>query len=283
MKTTIQGLQAIEPWEWPDNASAMILQTLTNKTLGLDERKLAVGLAGETVVLNDSMAEALLEVLAGDDEPVELRASAATSVGVAIADIEMEGGYDDLFDLDDEYCISKPLYDRVQATCRALWHDQTAPELVRRRALEASARGAQDWHHDAIRSAYNSGNDNMRLTAVFCMTSVSGFEAEILQALESDELWTRLHAVQAAANWEIKKAWKFVREILDAGNPGGASNEPEKALFLTAIEAIPGLLSKSKAQDLLAEFMESDDEEVAATAEEAGIYMEPDDFDFNDW
>jgi hypothetical protein len=54
--------------------------------------------------------------------------------------------------------------------------DASVPTDVRRRILEASVRAPQDWHRDAIRAAYASDDDVWRLTAVFCMRSVRGFE-----------------------------------------------------------------------------------------------------------
>jgi hypothetical protein len=47
---------------------------------------------------------------------------------------------------------------------------------VRRRVLEASVRAPQDWHQEAIREAYSSGDESWRLTAVFCMRFVRGFK-----------------------------------------------------------------------------------------------------------
>jgi hypothetical protein len=44
------------------------------------------------------------------------------------------------------------------------------------RILEASVRAPQDRHPDAVRAAYASGDAAWKLTAVFRMADVRGFE-----------------------------------------------------------------------------------------------------------
>ena len=54
--------------------------------------------------------------------------------------------------------------------------DGDIPKDVRREILEASVRAPQDWHQEAVRMAYSSDDESWRLTAVFCMCYIRGFE-----------------------------------------------------------------------------------------------------------
>ena len=42
--------------------------------------------------------------------------------------------------------------------------DSSIPKQVRRRILEASVRAPEDWHQNAIRAAYSSGDKDWMLT-----------------------------------------------------------------------------------------------------------------------
>jgi hypothetical protein len=44
-------------------------------------------------------------------------------------------------------------------------------------------RAPQDWHENAVGSAYASGDDTWKLTAVFCMRFVRGFDGQIVEEL----------------------------------------------------------------------------------------------------
>ena len=81
--------------------------------------------------------------------------------------------------------------------------DASAPKDVRRRALEGSVRGPQTWHRDAIRAAFASADDAWKLTAVFCMRFVMGFDDQALEALNSTNPAIHYEAVVAAGNWGV--------------------------------------------------------------------------------
>ena len=92
--------------------------------------------------------------------------------------------------------------------------DTNVPKEVRRRILEASVRAPQDWHQNAIREAYSSGDESWRLTAVFCMRFVRGFNDQILEALEAENQDIHYQAVCAAGNWEVDAAWSHIASLI---------------------------------------------------------------------
>ncbi len=139
--------------------------------------------------------------------------------------------------------------------------DTDVPEEVRRRILEASVRAPQNWHQPAIPSAYASDDADWKLTAVFCMCWVSGFDSQILEALKSEDPEIHLEAVHAAGNWELDEAWPHVVELV-------TSADTDKPLLLAAIDAVASLRPE-EAGEILADLTGSDDEDIADAAEEA--------------
>ncbi|MGH9161022.1 MAG: HEAT repeat domain-containing protein, partial [Vicinamibacteraceae bacterium] len=147
---------------------------------------------------------------------------------------------------------------------------------VRRRVLEASVRAPQEWHHDAISAAFTSDEEAWRLTAVFCMRFVRGFDDQILEALDSESTDVRYHAVIAAGNWEVADAWPHVAALVGA-------KDIDKPLLLAAIEAV-GSIRPREALEILEDLRTSDDEDVVDAVNETlaiagGLSREDDD----DW
>ena len=115
----------------------------------------------------------------------------------------MEGFEDDLSDPP----ISKKVFDRIQEALRkAYLGGEGSPKELRRRALEASVRAPQDWHREAVRTAYESGDEEWKLTAVFSMRWIDGFDKEIVEALDSPNSDIQFEAVRAAADREVRAA-----------------------------------------------------------------------------
>ena len=99
----------------------------------------------------------------------------------------------------------------------------------------------QDWHAGAIRAAYDTGDDDWRLSAVFGMSFVTGFDDEILDALQSDHPEVQLEAVRAAGNFGVVAAWSHVHTLV-------RSRDKEKPLLLAATACIrraPGVPAES--------------------------------------
>jgi hypothetical protein len=93
-------LPDIPPWDWPPDAAETIYQALTDKSASGTERLIAAELAGDLVVMNDSMAGALLAIVGDAEEREELRAAAAIGLGPVleecdIADFEDPSGYNE--------------------------------------------------------------------------------------------------------------------------------------------------------------------------------------------
>jgi hypothetical protein len=104
------------------------------------------------------------------------------------------------------------------------------PTEVRRRILEASVRARERCHRDAIHEAYSRANRDWRLTAVFCMQYVLGFDDQIVEASHDSDADIRREAIDAAGNWEREAVWPSVAAML-------ASSATEKRLLIAAIEA----------------------------------------------
>lgn len=251
-------IESIPPWDWPRNAGEMFARILRDRQSAPSERLLAASLAGSTVVLDEQMVELLLSLVQDHSEPDELRATAAISVGPILEATDMEG-FDEDF---SEPPISRATFELIGATFRRLHDSPDTPKLVRRRILEASVRCTAEWHPDAIRTAYDGGDEEWRLTAVFCMGYVRGFDAEILKMLESQDSEVHHAAVVAAGRWGLSAAWRHVRGLLRAGT--------EKQLLLAAMGAAACIAPK-KAVKLLQELARSHDQDIADAANEARL------------
>ena len=66
------------------------------------------------------------------------------------------------------------------------------------------------------------------------MEYVRGFDAQILEALDSPHPDVGYHAVVAAGNWSVKAAWSYVVDVV-------ASEDTEKSLLLAAIDAVASI------------------------------------------
>lgn len=273
-----EALADTAPWDWPANAGELILEVLRNRGADLEDRALAAEMAGDTVVVNDALAGELLRVLETDGEPEELRGSAAIALGPALEQSDTDGTTDD--DEDDELAvISRAMFDRIRLTLRRLYQDASLPAGLRRRILEAAVRADGPWQRDAVRAAYANQADDWRLTAVFCMGYVEGFEEAILDSLKSTNQNIRFQAIHAAGNWKIDRAWPQVAAL-------ARSAKTDKTLLLAAMEAIAEI-RPAEAIEVLERLIASDDEEIAEIADGAlqlaESYLQEDDGgDFED-
>lgn len=265
----LNSLEDAPPWDWPANAGEVFVRTLRDRRNAASDRLVAAELAGDLVVMNDRMADLLLSIVRNADEPDELRSKAAISLGPVLEQTDIEGFEDDL----SEPPIGKRTFERIQEALRTVYMDAGTPKEVRRRVLEASVRAPQDWHQDAIRDAYSSGDEEWTLTAVFCMQWIAGFNAEILAALSSRNPDIHCEAVRAAGEQELDAAWPHVTALL-------AAETTEKNLLLTAIEAAASI-RPLEAAAVLGELSDSEDEDIAEAASEALQMAEPD-FDEDD-
>jgi len=171
-------LKETPPWEWPEDACNMFLEILEDDQADTHDRILAAELAGDFTVINDELVGALLAVLQRDDEPEILRGTAAISLGPVLEQADI-----DEFDDPDAVPVSQDTFHKIRESLHRLYLDADVPKTVRRRILEASVRAPLDWHQDAVRAAYSSDDEDWKLTAVFSMRWVRGFDNQILEAL----------------------------------------------------------------------------------------------------
>jgi hypothetical protein len=252
----LHHLKDTPSWEWPVDVPNQLLATLRDEQAADADRRLAAELAGDLVVMNDGLAAALIKVLEDSREPTEIRTQAAISLGPVLEQIDTDG-----FEEGENSPISEATSHRIQESLRRAYRDASAPKDVRRRALEASVRAPQTWHRDAIATAFASDDDAWKLTAVFCMGFVEGFDDQILEALNSTDSDMRHEAVVAAGNWELTAAWPHIAALLTSGST-------ERELLLAAIEAAP-MIQPDAAAEILGELLDSDDEDIVAAVEEA--------------
>jgi uncharacterized protein (UPF0147 family) len=253
----LEMIETLPPWEWPEDAGKTFLNLLKNRQADDSQRLLAAELAGDFTVVNNELAEALLSVLRSDDEPDELRAQAAISFGPAL-----EAADEGTFDGDPEgETISDDTFTKIKRVLQGLYMDVDVPQEVRRRILEAAIRSPHDWHRPAISSAYANDDAGWKLTAVFCMRFINGFDKQILEALGSEDDEIHIEAVQAAGNQEVDGAWAHVVELV-------RSKDTDKLLLLAAIDAVANIRPE-KAGEILDHLTSSDDEEIVEAASDA--------------
>ncbi len=244
------------PWDWPTDAGRMFQKILIDQRADESDRLVAAELAGDFTVINDDLADTLLAVVGSADEPEQLRAKAAISLGPVLEQAETDG-----FEDPDDVPITERTFRNIQDSLEKIYLDNSTPKEVRRRILEASVRAPETWHQDAIRYAYSSGDKEWMLTAVFSMRWVRGFDDQILAALKSADAEIQYEAVKAAGNWELNAAWSHMVELVnDAHTP--------KPLLLAAISAV-GRIRPAEAGNILVDLADSEDEEIAEAADEA--------------
>ncbi|MEQ9319687.1 MAG: hypothetical protein RIF41_11055 [Polyangiaceae bacterium] len=261
---SLRGLQVTPPWEWPRGAARQIMDVLANERAEASERLLAAELAGDVTIINDDFVELLLQILDRGDFSDALRCQAALSLGPVLEEVDIDG-FDAPF---GEPPISEGMFRSIQAALEKIHADNGMPKIVRRRALEASVRAPRDWHRAAIRAAYGRRDRDWKVTAVFAMRWVDGFEREILESLESDDGEIRYQAVCAAGNWGVEAAWPHVAPILE-------TERGDRRMLLAAIEAV-GSLRPKMAPDVLGELIDDEDEEIAEAAMEVITLSEAD-------
>jgi hypothetical protein len=272
-KIDLKILKDTPSWDWPEGAGKMFLGIIRDDQADESDRLLAAELAGDFTVINDELADALLLIVRSGYETEELRGRAVISLGPAL-----EYAYTDGFEDPDDVPITEQTFHRIQKTLRKLYMDADVPKEVRRRVLEASVRAPQNWHQDAVRAAYASDDEDWKLTAVFCMRFVRGFDDRILESLDGKNPDIHYQAVCAAGNWEVDAAWSHIAALV-------TSEETEKPLLLAAIEALASI-HPQESSEILGGLTDSDDEDIVEAAFEAmamaEVFAEGDDYDEDD-
>jgi len=244
------------PWDWPTDAGRTFGRILADRGANESDRMVAAELAGDFTVINNDLADILLTIAGSTDEPEQLRAKAAISLGPILEQADIDG-----FEEPDDIPITEATFHNIQNSLEKVYRDKSTPKEVRRRILEASVRAPQTWHQDAIRRAYSSRDKDWVLTAVFSMRWVRGFDDQILQALKNEDPEINYQAVFAAGNWELDGAWPHIVELVH-------DTHCSKPLLLAAIGALSSI-RPVEARNILEGLAESDDEEIAEAVSEA--------------
>ncbi len=252
----LKTLEETPPWEWPKDTDKMLLDILRKGRVDEPDRMLAVQLAGESTVVNDELARALLSVAQNDKEDEEVRGAALIALGPALEQADMMG-----FDEEDYIVISEEVFRMLQSSLQKLYMNPDLPKDIRRSVLEAAVRAPQQWQYEAVRAAYTGNDEAWRLTAVFCMGYLDGFDTQIMEALGSDDPDIHFHAVCAAGNWDVHDAWPHIAALV-------RSDETEKELRIAAIGALAGIRPEESVE-ILNELIDSEDEDIVEAVFEA--------------
>lgn len=249
-------LRDTPPWEWPEEADEIILGVLRDDRAEESERLLAAELAGDLTVMNEAFADALLSIVHSGNQAEALRCRAVISLGPVLEYADTDG-----FDDPEEMPISEATFHRLQESLRKLYLDSDLAKNLRRRILEAAVRAPQDWHKEAVRAAYSQDDELWKLTAVFCMRFVRGFDRQIIEALESQNPDILYQAVRAAGAWGLEDASAHVSRLI-------RSKDTDKPLLLAAIEAVASIQPREAAV-VLYDLMDSRDEDISEAVHEA--------------
>src|SRR6266566_1970938 len=131
----------------------------------------------------------------------------------------------------------------------------------------------ESLRHPCVRRA--SGDDLWKLTAVFCMRFVRGFDELIIEELDNKNPDIHLEAVLAAGSWGVEGAWPHIAALIH-------SRRTPKPLLLAAIGAVPSILPQ-EASEVLSRLIESDDEDIVEAVHEAlAMAEEPSEEDEDD-
>jgi hypothetical protein len=252
----LKTLYDTPPWDWPEDVTGMLLGFLRDVRADESDRLLAAEMAGSLIAMNDELAAALLAIGRNGEEPESLRKQAVIALGPVLEYADTEG-----FDIPAEMPISEETFRTVQRALHELYMDADVPKDVRRGAIEASVCAQEEWHPDAIHSAYASGDESWMLTAVFCMGFVRGFNDQIVEALASKNEDIHYDAVCAAGNWEVDAAWSHIAGLVT----GKGTNKP---LLLAAIDAV-AFIRPEEATEILVPLLDSNDEDIVEAVHEA--------------
>jgi hypothetical protein len=264
----LKRLADTPPWEWPNNARDTLLSALLDPGTRDADRALAAQLAGDFVVMNDAIANALVNTARNIRWSEDVRGSAAIALGPALANADTMR-----FDDPDDVLISEECFHRTRAALQELYRDPEIPNSVRRDVLEASVHAPDEWHPNAVRQAYVQDDSSWRRTAVFCMSFIPGFEDEILESLRSSDEEVERNAVLAAGDQRVDDAWPHIVALVD-------SEDTPKAILLAAIDAVVNIRPE-EAMEVIGDLADHEDEDIAEAVMDALALV--DDFEDEDF
>jgi len=212
-----------------------------------------------TLQMNDEIAAEFLAI-AKSSQDERVRADTIIGLGPILEEAGLDyGDAEGEVDLGEfGPGITRATFDTIQRELRAIFEDESQPKLVRRSALEALVRDPKQWQADAIRTLAASDDAQWRMTAVFAMGYVPGFESDIMRFIETSDGALLYEAVRAAGRAEMSEAAEKLRAI--AGD-----ERADADLRAAAIEALPYV--DDACDELLETLAEHKNEEIADAAE----------------
>ncbi len=213
------------------------------------------------IEIDDELALAIVAIATGNAAE-EIREEAIVALGPLIEECGSEYRDDIEFEFDPDLAppVTRETFREVVKQVRAIYNDGSASKLLRRRALEVLVRDPQPWQSDEVRRHFASGDEEWRLTAIFAMGWLNGFDRELLEAVKSSSGNHLIEAVRAAGDAGLTSAAPRIREL-------AASDKTERVLRLQAIQALPFVDEDSF--ELLEELSQSKRPEIAEAAEDA--------------
>ncbi len=141
----IKKLYDMPPWDWPEDAGKTILNVIRDGNADASDRLLAAELGGDSIVIDDELADALLSIVGNDNETNEIRSTAVIALGPALEMADIHG-----FEDEDDILISEESFQNVKKSLHQLFSNENFSKDLRRRILEASIRAPQDWHPECV-------------------------------------------------------------------------------------------------------------------------------------
>ena len=110
------------PWDWPGDAGRTFWRILTDPRSKESDRRVAAELAGDFTVINDELADTLVTIASGADEPEQLRARAAISLGPVLEQADTDG-----FEDPDDVPVTEDTFRTIQESLEKLYLDKSTP------------------------------------------------------------------------------------------------------------------------------------------------------------
>lgn len=208
-------LKAIE--EWPRDSDEILLEIINNNKISMRTRQEAIEFASDLAVVDLKVVRAFCTIIKNSEESYELRSSAISGLSDILAEVSSPEYQAEIKFVDpNEDIIKISDFDEVRQLLQQIFYNKHEIPEIKRRALEVSATLPDIWHSEAIKEAYADGDVAWRLTALYCMRFVDGFEKEICQELLSRNADMQQYALIAVKMKKIASVWPQVRGIIEA-------------------------------------------------------------------
>jgi len=254
----LDALLSSPSYSWPASAAGVVEQALDSADP--DTLLRSLGIAGDLAVMNQRIATRLLALIAGSGS-APARVAAVLAFGPALEQA-FQVGLDHPFDRSfDEPALTPALFDRIRATLGTLFHDLSQPDELRRASLKSSIHASDSWHREAVSEAFGRPELEWKVTAIYCMGRLAGFEAELVGALASTDQRLKCEAVRSVALRQLEAAGPIVLELAGRTSLGAPVRQ-------AAIEAL-GWLCPPGSGELLRRLAGSDDQTLAELADQA--------------